>query len=98
MQPFLAMSKVYASGGEPCCAECVTPVFDETWSPRSSSGATLPSKSGTQLSTTAGRNEPLLNSVSGLHCHMMLQVFALCICSYLQTSITDIHVKEHLLV
>ncbi len=24
------------SGGEPCCAECVTPVFNEAWSPRAS--------------------------------------------------------------
>lgn len=31
------LGKVYAAGGEPCCAECITPVFDATWSPRASS-------------------------------------------------------------
>lgn len=35
-QPFATLSKVYACSGEPCCAKCVTPVFDETWTPHSS--------------------------------------------------------------
>ena len=33
---------MYASGGEPCCAECVTPVFSEAWSPRVSVKNKLP--------------------------------------------------------
>ena len=35
-QVFGSIGKVYATGGEPCCAECVTPVFNDAWSPRAS--------------------------------------------------------------
>lgn len=35
-QVFGTISKVYASSGEPCCAECVTPVFNDAWNPRAS--------------------------------------------------------------
>ena len=51
------MTKVYASNGEPCCAECITPVFNETWSPRSSGGGTeaLTTRNGTQLSPATNR-------------------------------------------
>ena len=36
LQAFGPITKVYATGGEPCCAECVTPVFNEAWSSRTS--------------------------------------------------------------
>jgi len=42
IQGFGTINKVYASGGEPCCAECVTPVFSEAWSPRASVKNKLP--------------------------------------------------------
>ena len=32
MQKFNLLTKVYASNGEPCCASCITPVFNEMWS------------------------------------------------------------------
>ena len=35
-QPFTTVTKVYSSAGEPCCAECITPVFDKVWSRQSS--------------------------------------------------------------
>ena len=35
MQSFPKWSKIYASDGEPCCAECISPVFDESWGPKS---------------------------------------------------------------
>lgn len=28
---FRKLSKIYASGSEPCCAECVAPVFGSAW-------------------------------------------------------------------
>lgn len=34
---------MYATGGEPCCAECVTPVFNEAWSSRGSAKHPNPS-------------------------------------------------------
>ncbi len=36
LQAFGPITKVYVTGGEPCCAECVTPVFNEAWSSRAS--------------------------------------------------------------
>ena len=41
-QVFGTITKVYSTGGEPCCAECVTPVFNEAWSPRGSGKVPLP--------------------------------------------------------
>ena len=59
------MTKVYASNGEPCCAECITPVFDETWSPRSSGGGTgtLTARNGTRLSPAVNRKRDSCGAV-----------------------------------
>lgn len=31
LQVFHNLSKIYATGSEPCCAECVAPVFGSAW-------------------------------------------------------------------
>ena len=31
LQMFRNLSKIYATGSEPCCAECVAPVFGSAW-------------------------------------------------------------------
>lgn len=51
---FRLITKVYATGGEPCCAECVTPVFSEAWSPR---GSVKPPPCASQLSSCDEEDE-----------------------------------------
>lgn len=60
---FGAVAKVYScGGGEPCCAECVTPVFDETWSPHSGGHTHTPGRTRRESASSSCDMQALLTN------------------------------------
>ena len=88
LQGLSTISKVYASSGEPCCAECITPVFDETWSPRSPSWYMPPLPDICESQITDKKSGSFSTSVSLSH---LLTLSPKAFLRKLRNSITQIH-------
>lgn len=57
------MNKVYASEGEPCCSKCVSPVFNNKWSPTKLFPSSLPNSTGSKTASLGGHSGNKMSSI-----------------------------------
>lgn len=65
-QRFANIFKVYASNGEPCCASCITPVFNEMWSASSQPPPLPPNHPSSLPQNSASANSLAPSTDSGV--------------------------------